>query len=466
MAPNGDQRYRTQEYAGDQAVDVQRGQRNMPQEDRSTHAEIERHIAHGQVAALAPQVAMGSDRVINDRPNWDSFTSTVLYTQATEANSPTTADALGRGFNEGGNRLAEAANRLFDTVTRLESAWQGEAADAARGALAPLATSTGNAGVTAQYMGAAMSQQAAAATEVKRLPPPQEFDAGTELTRALANPNPIAGLADMAAKSAEAKAVKQEQVAYLATYTGTLAAIDASTPSFVPPPPGITGDDGDGGFRDSGGVDYRGGGHDLVPRGGPGVTDPAGLRPGGPTGPGTGSVSPVGGGSTGVAGFVPGSTPTPGGFTPPGGGLGGGGTPSGPGAGMPGFGGLPGTGGIPAGGRGGSASGGRGGVGGFDGRGGVGTGGPGGADSGRGGPGSRAGVGGGMGPGDDGLGRGRQGAGAGAGGRGGMGAGGGMGGGAPGEEDLEHQRPAYLIEPDPEDTFGTDQITAPPVIGG
>ena len=44
--------------------------------------------------------------------------------------------------------------------------------------------------------------------------------------------------------------------------------------------------------------------------------------------------------------------------------------------------------------------------------------------------------------------------------------GGGMGAGhGQGDEDLEHQRPSYLTEPDPEAVFGTDQATAPPVIG-
>lgn len=34
-----------------------------------------------------------------------------------------------------------------------------------------------------------------------------------------------------------------------------------------------------------------------------------------------------------------------------------------------------------------------------------------------------------------------------------------------GEEDGEHRRPAYLVEPDIESVFGTDELTAPPVIG-
>jgi hypothetical protein len=62
------------------------------------------------------------------------------------------------------------------------------------------------------------------------------------------------------------------------------------------------------------------------------------------------------------------------------------------------------------------------------------------------------------------FGRGGRGAGGGGmGGRGGMGAG---GHGAKDEEDEEHERPSYLLEPDPDAVFDTDQMTAPPVIGG
>ncbi|MGH3763466.1 MAG: hypothetical protein ACRDTB_37795, partial [Actinophytocola sp.] len=35
-----------------------------------------------------------------------------------------------------------------------------------------------------------------------------------------------------------------------------------------------------------------------------------------------------------------------------------------------------------------------------------------------------------------------------------------------GEEDDEHERPSFLIEGDPEGTFGSDELAAPPVIGG
>jgi hypothetical protein len=69
--------------------------------------------------------------------------------------------------------------------------------------------------------------------------------------------------------------------------------------------------------------------------------------------------------------------------------------------------------------------------------------------------------------GDDGHGQNRGGA-AGASSRGGGGGamGGGGGGRGQGGEDEEHQIPSYLLENDPDSIFGTDEVTAPPVIGG
>jgi hypothetical protein len=40
-----------------------------------------------------------------------------------------------------------------------------------------------------------------------------------------------------------------------------------------------------------------------------------------------------------------------------------------------------------------------------------------------------------------------------------------IGAGARREDDGEHRRPAYLVEPDPDALFGSDELTAPPVIG-
>jgi hypothetical protein len=446
MAPNNENHYDTHTYAGDQAAQTRRVMNHMPDEDRSSTQDIQQSINSRQATELAPDVRMGDDRVIGDTPNWDSYTSEQLYNFATQSNSPTTADDLGRAFNEGGNSLAEAANALFEAVTALDSAWTGVAAESAKGALKPLAQAAGGAGQTAQLMGVRMSQQSVAATEVRKLPPAKSFDQSQSLNAMLVG-GPAAMTADLKAQKEAADGVKREQISYLNAYTTSMSAVDAATPSFVPPPETTT-----GGGRDSG--SFTGSSVNIQ---GTGSSTPVlhNTTTGAPTSKFTG----VGNGSAGSPGFVndngetdqSGYTPLPGpgtataGYQPtpspsvPSGPstFGPGGPPGGtsvPGAGSGGFGPGFGSFGSPGAAAGGGASGGA-------------------------NPGAGAGPKGmtptGMAP---------TGSAAGRGGPGGM-------GGAPrgrgdGEEDQEHERPSYLVEGDPESAFGSDQMTAPPVIGG
>jgi len=442
MAPNNDNdHYDTHQYAGDQATDTRRVMNHMPDEDRSTREEIQQHINSSQAAELAPEVRMGDDRAIGDTPNWDGFDSDLLYKFATENNSPTTADDLGRAFNDGGNSLAEAANGLFDAVSRLDGAWSGVAADSAKSALAPLASAAGLAGQTAQMMGVQMSSQSVAATEVRKLPPPEKFDNKQSL-QAMATGGPLAMQQDLKAQKDAADAVKREQITYLNAYTQSMSSVDAQTPSFVPPKEVIGG--GGGGQTPITGGNVNMPTTNVPLTGGTTTGSPAGGHtaigaPGGPEGltgdgqdGGDGFTPLPGMGSgTGAAGYTPGGTPLS--TAPTTSGFGPGGHTGGPGAGAGGFGG---------------------GFGSFGGGGGAGgaAGGPGaGANPGANGPATPKG---GMVPGG------------GAGGRGGAGGMGAPRGKGKGEDDDEHERPAYLVEGDPESTFGSDQLTAPPVIGG
>lgn len=451
MAPNNEQQphYETHEYAGDQAAETRRAMNRMPDEDRSTTQEIQQSINASRAAELAPEVRMGDDRAIGDTPNWEGFDSTQLYNFATQSNSPSTADDLGRAFNEGGNSLAEAANALFEAVSALDGAWKGVAADSAKGALAPLAQEAGAAGQTAQMMGVQMSQQSVAASEVKKLPPPKEYNQEQSLNAMLAG-GPAAMQADIKAQKDAADAVKREQISYLNAYTQAMSAVDAQTPSFVPPKERI----GGGG----GGNNNISGGSVVIPGTGNADVYNRGTTTGAPTGKYTGGLAPgsdqgffgdndgqtdqsgytplPSGLGTGTSGYNPGpTTPSPTSFGP-GGGPGGVPSTSVPGAGAGGFGAGFGSFGGGAGGAGGA---------------GAGAGAGAGSNTGAGGP--KGVTPGGMTP---------------AGGRGGPG---GMGAGAPrgrgdGEEDQEHERPAYLVEGDPESAFGNDQLTAPAVIGG
>jgi hypothetical protein len=289
-------------------------------------------------------------------------------------------------------------------------------------------------------MGVRMSQQSVAATEVRKMPPAKTFSQQQSLTAMLAG-GPVAMQQDLKAQKDAADSVKREQISYLNTYTQALSAVDAQTPSFVPPQETITGGSGGTTNVSSSGI-YTPTTHTPTTRTTAnttstdkvkGVTDIHNVGNTGHVGQ-TGQTgrTPLPG-STTSAGYTP-LTPTAGPSTfGPGGGGGAGANTGGPGAGGfgPGFGGGFG----PGGGAGGGAGAGSG------------------ANPGSTGP--R-----GMSPTEMSPGR------AAATGRGNQGMGGAPRGKGDGEEDKEHERPSYLVEGDPESTFGNDQLTAPPVIGG
>jgi hypothetical protein len=441
MAPNNGNGHHyddTNRYAGDQAADARRAMNHMPSEDRVPASQIQQSINSRQAADLADSgVRFGDDRVIGDTPNWDNYDSKQLYDFATKQNSPYTADDLGRAFNDGGNSLAEAANGLFDAVSRLDDAWTGAAADTAKSALKPLAQAAGTAGTTAQLMGVRMSQQSVAASEVRKLPPAKEFDSKQSLHAMVAG-DPAA-MQDLKAQKDAADAVKREQISYLNTYTSALKAVDAQTPSFVPPQETIGGGGKNGNSITADRIYTP---TNRTPTFGETTTDAPGVKHPGVSGPDGSSAFTDNHGQTGQSGFTPVPSGTASsGFTPP--------STNGPAPSTFGPGGGGGTGGAPGGGIGGFGPG-------FGGFGPGGTGGaPGaGAGSGAGGSGARPVTPASMSPGGSAAGRG---------GAGGMGGGRGKG---DKEEDKEHERPAYLVEGDPESTFGSDELTAPPVIGG
>ncbi|HEX4704840.1 MAG TPA: hypothetical protein VH352_22115 [Pseudonocardiaceae bacterium] len=362
------------------------------------------------------------------------------------------------------------------------------------------------------------------------VPKPVPYSFANELTDFFTAPNPAAGMNTINTKLAAQQAAHQQAATAVQSYDSTLGQSAGKMPAVTSPPsfnPNSGGKSGPGsGGPGSGGTGGSGGGSGpTAPTGGggsgPGGSGPGhgggtgggGAFPGAPNFPGSGGGSGSGSGSggsggtgTGPGGIMPGGPITstdpswtnPAGPGGPGGGAGGfpgGGTgPGGTGTDPGGFGGggMP-IGGFPGGGFGGAGGGAGGGSGGGSGLGRGGAGGGFGGGAGGSGAGSGFGGKGGFGPGGSGAGAGdassaaaggRSAAGAaaaedsalgrgiaGARGAGGEpGAGGGMGAGAGrgqrGKEDEEHKRASFLVEADPDSIFGTDERTAPPVIGG
>ncbi|WP_410562394.1 hypothetical protein [Amycolatopsis sp. cmx-4-61] len=369
------------------------------------------------------------------------------------------------------------AQSMTTAVNASKGTWEGSAAENAQQYFTSLSKWSDANSQNAKLASETIYQQGqAAATAKNSMPAPIPFS-WTDEFKGWATSNPL-NLADNVEKSIQkqkdSQAAHDEAASVMATYDKNLYEAASKQPAFAPPPSFSTGGGSDdpGGTGDKNGINNPssvnppGSGSVHLPGG---SASTQGFSSGNPSGPlgGPAGHTISGPGSTTGSGFVPAGTTTPSSFTP--GSLPAASTsnPNQQFGGMPPMSPMP-MGGLNFGGdeaynsKVGGGGGGRGG-GGF---------GPGGSSAAGGATGAGAASGaarpGGIGAAEAAAGRGMGGLGSGAAGRGGVGpGGGGVGRGQKGEgdEDTEHSRPTYLVEGDPDEVFGTDLRTAPPVIG-
>ncbi|WP_298177351.1 hypothetical protein [Saccharomonospora sp.] len=175
----------------------------------------------------------GDDRAIGSRPNWAARDSKQLYAYATVNNEPGTAEELGQVWGRHGGELNRIADDLYNAIMELGSVWVGQGSGAAQGALVGIANSGAQASEAARTMQDRLVQQASAASKLKTMPAPKDFDPGAETAAMLAG-GPAAMVADLKKQYDEAQAVKAQQLAFLEAYTEELSQIDSTTPSFGP----------------------------------------------------------------------------------------------------------------------------------------------------------------------------------------------------------------------------------------
>ncbi|MEV7093183.1 hypothetical protein AB0M80_10055 [Amycolatopsis sp. NPDC051045] len=366
------------------------------------------------------------------------------------------------------------AQSMNTAVNASKGTWEGSAAENAQQYFTSLSkwsdANSQNAKLASETI---YDQGQAAATAKNSMPAPIPFSWKDEFgSWATSNPFNLPDNVDKSIqKQKDSQAAHDEAASVMATYDKNLYEAASKQPAFAPPPSfstgGGTGDpNGTGdknGINNPSGVNTPGGNSVNMPGGNAGVQ---GFGTGAVPGGGGSAAHFSGPGSTTGSGFVPAGTTTPSSFTP--------GSIPAAAASNPNqqFGGMPPMSPMPMGGMnfGGDEAYNSKVGGGGSGRGGGGFG-PGGSGAGNAtGAGAASGAArpGGIGAAEAAAGRGMGGLGAGAAGRGGMGpGGGGMGRGQKGEgdEDTEHSRPTYLVEGDPDEVFGTDMRTAPPVIG-
>lgn len=176
---------------------------------------------------------IGGDRAIANPPNWQAQESHQLYIGATTDNDPGTAESTGQHWAKHGTELKQASDDLYNAITELGNVWVGQGAAGAQGALVAIANSGTQASDAAHTMADRLARQAAAAAEVKKMPAPRDYDPKQAMTAALAG-GPAALAADQKAQADAANDVKAQQVAFFNAYTQAMSEVDSSTPSFGP----------------------------------------------------------------------------------------------------------------------------------------------------------------------------------------------------------------------------------------
>ncbi len=364
--------------------------------------------------------------------------------------------------------LRKVSDLLREKVGKSQQEWEGDAADSAHGYFLGLGDwAEGNAENAMLASDMIVKESEAAESARNSMPEPVPFDMKSEITGWVSDPlsfdDRISETIDKHRRSQEAH---EEAARVMTRYDSDLNEAGSKQPVFTEPPS----------FDGSSSAGDTGSGVMSISGTGTTASGVAGGAPGGATGAVPGGVA--GGGPAGSPGSLPGGAssgvaPTPG-TTSPSGWQPGPGVPGGRNGGNPGTGVGPMPVGGPVGAGGGFGPGGAGGGGyGAGGSGGYGGGraggfGPGGGAGGAAGPGAGASTGarpGAMPPGGAAAAGGPAASAAGRAGTGGAPMGAGAGRGGQGSEDEEHQRPSYLVEADPDSIFGTEERTAPPVIG-
>ncbi|MEV7555653.1 hypothetical protein AB0N89_39060 [Amycolatopsis sp. NPDC089917] len=177
---------------------------------------------------------VGADRAITNPPNWESAPSSQdLWNQANLGNDPSTATTIGQSWTSHSSKLSQASNDLYNAISELGAAWIGQGAASAQGSLVAIANSGSQASDAAGTMADRLQKQADAATKVKLMPKPTNYTPEGAMGQALAA-GPVGMITDQKPLADQDKEVRAEQARFLEAYTKEMSEVDSSTPSFGP----------------------------------------------------------------------------------------------------------------------------------------------------------------------------------------------------------------------------------------
>lgn len=235
-----------------------------------------------------------------------------LKNYATVNNNPGDVGAISDDYHAMSRDLEQIAETLAKAISKSQSTWEGEAADAARTFMTKISewsqTNSSNAKLASETV---YAQGTAAEVAKNSMPDPIPFSWGEEIKSwGFSTPMSLPSkISDSFQKQAESQEAHDQAARVLTTQDSETYVAASKQPTFPDPPKFETGGTGTDGRDGSGGI--RGGGSGVgVGTGTAGGTNTAGFT----GGSGVRGYTPPGGGTAGNAG---GTSPGGGIYTPP-----------------------------------------------------------------------------------------------------------------------------------------------------
>jgi uncharacterized protein YukE len=215
-----------------------------------------------------------SDWTAAGEHDWRAYSSKELHDFANIGNNPAEVfDSVAR-WQSNTDALKNSTANFTNNVGQLMSAWQGAAANAAQGALVPLVKWGDTAAGNADRLQANLRKAGEAALHLKTMPGPVDEPSFFDMLLTHLSGSPAA-IADMHEQVRHANAVKEQQVRHMEQYEGTMATVYTELPDYHVAPGAVANPPSPGGTNPG----HIGGG---LPGGGtltPGATAPRSRRP-------------------------------------------------------------------------------------------------------------------------------------------------------------------------------------------
>lgn len=173
-------------------------------------------------------------------PDYQGYSHEALKKMVETRNDPGQVGTIGSSWTKLGNAFVELSDALHKSVTTSASEWQGTGADGARDFTGSLSKWFNTVAQGAQLAGNRLTAQAQLAADIRNgLPAPVAFSMTDAMQQANAQTDPVAhqqAMSQMRENAAAQEAARKQAAEMVAKYDKALIDYAATMPAFSPPP--------------------------------------------------------------------------------------------------------------------------------------------------------------------------------------------------------------------------------------